>query len=114
MVEGSLIKLLYEVEREAQAFDAESRRALRREKSLPRLEQIKAWLEEQRPQVLPRSPLGQAIGYCLGNWPAFCVYTHDGDLAIDNNAAENALRPIVLGRNYAQSSIMLSSHRRAV
>jgi hypothetical protein len=42
--------------------------------------------------------MGEAIHYCLGNWKAFCEYANDGDLAIDNNAAENALRPIVLGR----------------
>jgi len=42
--------------------------------------------------------MGEAINYCLSNWKAFCEYVNDGDLAIDNNAAENALRPIVLGR----------------
>jgi hypothetical protein len=65
---------------------------------MPRLAQIKAWLEENQGQVLPKSPMGEAINYCLGNWKAFCEYVNDGDLAIDNNAAENALRPIVLGR----------------
>ena len=94
----AMIKLLYEVEREAKDFDAQDRRALRQKKSVPRLTQIKAWLEENAAQVLPKSPMAEAINYCLGNWKAFCEYVNDGDLAIDNNAAENALRPIVLGR----------------
>ena len=42
--------------------------------------------------------MGQAIGYALNQWKALCVYTTDGELAIDNNAAENALRRVALGR----------------
>jgi transposase len=96
----ALIKLLYEVEREAKDLDDQARRALRQEKSVPRLAQIKEWLEAQQAsgQVLPKSPMGEAIGYCLNNWQALERYVLDGRLAIDNNAAENALRPIVLGR----------------
>jgi transposase len=94
----AMIRMLYDVEREAQHLDAAARGALRQEKSVPILERIRTWLEEQKSQVLPRSPMGEAIRYCLGNWRAFTRYTEDGALAIDNNAAENALRPIVLGR----------------
>lgn len=42
--------------------------------------------------------LGQAITYTLNQWSALNVYTTDGDLAIDNNASENALRRVALGR----------------
>jgi len=48
--------------------------------------------------VLPKSPMGQATTYALNQWEALKVYTTDGDLNIDNNAAENALRPIAVGR----------------
>jgi transposase len=48
--------------------------------------------------VLPKSPMGEAITYALNQWPALTVYATDGDLAIDNNAAENALRRIAVGR----------------
>jgi transposase len=95
---AAMIRLLYEVEAEARDLDAASRCALRREKSLPRLEQIKTWFETQRTDVLPKSPMGQAISYCLSNWSALTCYVSDGDLAIDNNAAENAMRPVALGR----------------
>ena len=48
--------------------------------------------------VLPKSPMGQAIGYAFNQWEALCAYTHDGRRAIDNNASENALRRVALGR----------------
>jgi hypothetical protein len=64
--------------------------------------EIKAWLEAQQAvrggQVLPKSPMGQAITYTLNQWDALTVYTTDGELAIDNNASENALRRIAVGR----------------
>lgn len=81
---------------------AELIRALRREKAVQRLEQFKTWLESQQASrggsVLPKSPMGQAMAYVFNQWNALCVYTTDGDLAIDNNAAENALRRVALGR----------------
>ena len=76
--------------------------ALRQEKSVPLLEQFKTWLGSQQATnggpVLPKSPMGQAIQYALNQWAALCVYTTDGELAIDNNASENALRRVALGR----------------
>jgi transposase len=54
--------------------------------------------EAKRSLVLPKSPMGQAIGYVLNQWNALNVYATDGNLAIDNNAAENALRRIAIGR----------------
>jgi len=69
---------------------------------VPRLEQFRAWLQSQQAErggpVLPRSPMGQAITYTLNQWEALCTFTTDGDLAIDNNAAENALRRVAIGR----------------
>jgi len=51
--------------------------------------------------VLPKSPLGTAINYCLGNWKALVRYAQDGKLDIDNNASERDLRPIATARrNY--------------
>ena len=49
--------------------------------------------------MLPKSPLGDAIDYTLKNWAALLRYCEDGELEIDNNAAERSLRPIVVGRN---------------
>jgi hypothetical protein len=56
-------------------------------------------LEQLRAKVLPKSPLGQALGYARKQWRALNVYLTDGDLSIDDNAAENALRGTAVGRN---------------
>ena len=75
---------------------------LRQKLAVPRLEQFKAWLETQQAasggSILPKSPMGQAITYALNQWDALKVYTTDGDLNIDNNVSENALRRIAVGR----------------
>jgi hypothetical protein len=58
-------------------------------------------LEEQQGQVLPKSPIGVAIGYALGNRAAHSRYAEAGLLQIDNNASERALRAVAIGRkNY--------------
>jgi transposase len=48
--------------------------------------------------VLPRSPIAQAIGYTLNQWPALIIYTTRPRLSIDNNVAERALRRVAIGR----------------
>jgi transposase len=117
---AAMIKRLYDVEHEATeriqqeglALDSREpataaaawargtaiRFELRQQKSAPQLAVIKTWLDEQQDRILPKSPIGLAIGYCVGNWVALERYLQDGDLSPDNNAAENAIRPIVLGR----------------
>jgi transposase len=94
------IRLLYDVEHEAreQKLKGEARRALRREKSKPILVDIRAYLEREQPQVLPKSPEGQAIAYTLSNWKALVRHCDDGDLEIDNNGAERSLRGVAVGR----------------
>ena len=64
---------------------------LRQAKSKPILEDIHTYLEREQPQVLPKSPEGQAIAYTLSNWNALTRYREDGDLEIDNNGAERNL-----------------------
>ena len=91
-----LIRRLYAVEEEAK--EPQDRLHLRQSQSKPILQQIHLWLQEQSTQVLPRSPIGQAITYALNQWPALCVYTSDSRLNIDNNAAERALRRVAVGR----------------
>lgn len=93
-------RLLYDVEREARdlTLDGEARRTLRQAKSIPILEDIKTYLEREQPQVLPKSPEGQAIAYALSNWEALVRYAEDGDLEIDNNGAERSLRGVAVGR----------------
>jgi len=94
------IRLLYEVEREARLrkLSAADRGALRQAQSKPVLGDIHSYLEAQRPQVLPKSPEGQAIAYTLSNWEALARYAEDGALEIDNNGAERSLRGVAVGR----------------
>ena len=62
------------------------------------MEKIKVWLDGKVGQVLPKSPLGGAIAYTLGLWPKLLTYLEDGNIPIDNNKIENAIRPFVIGR----------------
>ncbi len=71
---------------------------LRQEKALPVLTSIRQWLETAASQVLPKSPMGQAIAYTVSNWEALCRYTEAGFLNIDNNISERTLRAIGIGR----------------
>lgn len=92
------IKQLYAVEHEAKEFDAPARTALRQEKSRPLLAAMKAWLDQTAVNALPKSPLGEAVTYARNQWDALNVYVRDGDLAIDNNRAERAVKPFAIGR----------------
>ena len=94
------IRLLYDMEREARdrKLDGEARRALRQQKSKPILNDIHTYLTREQPQVLPKSPEGEAIAYTLSNWKALTRYSEDGDLEIDNNGAERSLRGVAVGR----------------
>lgn len=93
-----MIRELYAVEKQAKEFDDAARCAHRQTHARPLLEMMKTWLDEQMVQVLPKSPLAEAIRYTLNQWAALTRYTDDGALAIDNNAAERALRAVVVGR----------------
>jgi len=75
------------------------RLSVRREQAVPELTALGQWLQQQRAAVLPKSPFGQAVQYALNHWEALLRYTEFGFVAIDNNAAERALRPVAVGRN---------------
>jgi transposase len=96
------IRLLYDVEDQAKGMSSAERLALRQSQAVPRLNEFKMWLESRQAtsggSVLPKSAMGQAITYALNQWDALNIYTTDGDLSIDNNAAENALRRVAIGR----------------
>jgi len=89
---------LYDIERRAKDLDEPARLELRRRESVPALDRIKARLDDEGRVVLPRSPMAGAIGYALNQWDALCAYATRGFLAIDNNAAERALKRVAIGR----------------
>jgi transposase len=92
------IRQLYDIEHAAKTFDAAARQSLRQEQATPRLSALHDWLDEAAVTALPKSPLGEAIAYARNQWAALTVYVTQGELAIDNNAAERAVKPFALGR----------------
>jgi len=106
-----LIGDLYLIEREArdESLDFAGIAKLRAEKSRPILTRIKKLLDDTMPRCPPSSLLGTAINYALEMWPRLEVYLDHGFLSIDNNIAENAIRPFAVGRNYGKFAIMSGS-----
>jgi transposase len=94
-----LIAQLYRVEKEARPRPAEDRLRQRQLQSRPILDKLHDYLLEIQAEVLPKSPEGRAVRYTLKNWAALTRYCEDGDLEIDNNATERAIRGVAIGRN---------------
>ncbi len=100
----AMIGELYAIEKRlrpmahGQQADADTRVCERQAFSLPIIERIKAWLDRHVLRVAPKSLLGKAIGYALNQWPTLIVFLSHGEVEIDNNQAENAIRPFVVGR----------------
>ncbi|MCV4096016.1 IS66 family transposase, partial [Pseudomonas aeruginosa] len=94
----NLINKLYGIERDHQDSSDLERHAARQQRSLPILGQLKAWLDKTQPQVSAQNALGKAVNYLASNWSKLVRYVEGGHLPIDNNRAENAIRPFVIGR----------------
>ena len=77
---------------------ADVRLAARQSHSQPKVEAFRVWAERQLARIPGKSDLAKAFRYGLGRWPAFCLFLEDGRVAMDNNPAERALRPIPMGR----------------
>lgn len=93
-----LINKLYGIERELKDASAEQRHHGRQQRSQPVLAQLKSWLGKTQPQVTAQNALGKAVNYLASNWRKLERYVEAGHLPIDNNAAERAIRPFVIGR----------------
>jgi len=93
-------KELYKIEREAKLkkLTADQRHELRQEKSKPLMDKFKSWIDELYPTVLPQSPLGKAMSYCIKLWPGLIRFLNDGRLEIDNNLTEQEIKPLVIAR----------------
>ena len=94
---------LYRIERWLRQTKAppECRHLIRRAAARPLVEALHDKILDQRKNHLPRSNLGEAIGYALGQWDEFALFLEDGRMEIDNNKIENVIRPAKLGlKNY--------------
>jgi len=108
---------LYEIERQAKEENYDPAQLLhaRQTQARPIFAEIKPVLEEYKHQVLPKSPMGKAVGYALNQWDALMRYTEDPQLDIDNNISERALRMVVIGRkNYLFAGSEAGAQRAAI
>jgi len=96
----ALIARLYEVERQAREMqmDAQQRQEARQQHARPVADELHAWLTTQRQKLANADATAKAIDYSLGRWSALVRYLDDGHVPIDNNAVENSIRPLALGR----------------
>jgi hypothetical protein len=85
-------------ERHREAITGSALAEYRRQHAGPVLTAFAGWLAEHRPRVLPKSSIGEAFTYAKNQWPTLDVYLTDGRLTIDNAAAEQAIRPLAVGR----------------
>lgn len=94
------IRKLYAIEKEAKekGLSPGEIKKLGKEKAKPILEEFKAWMGGRIKVTPPKGLLGKALHYALSNWHMLIRYLEDGNIPIDNNAAENAIRPFVVGR----------------
>jgi hypothetical protein len=99
---------LFDINAREQGMSVVARTEHRQKGSVPALVAIKKYIDTLDDQVvLPKSDLGEALGYLRNHWEALCVYASDGRIPIDNNRVEQLMREVALGRNYAEFPIML-------
>ena len=98
------IKKLYALEKgcrdhaKRSGLDAQHFVAHRRQVIEPHLVDLRQWLDREAARTLPSGATGKAIAYTVGQWDKLVAFLGHADLTPDNNRAENAIRPFVLGR----------------
>lgn len=95
-----IIRKLYRIEKEARekGLSTDEIFLVRQQESKPILDKFKQWLDRTALQTPPKGLLGKAVAYTLNQWNRLIGYVEDGRLSIDNNMAENSIRPFVVGR----------------
>jgi transposase len=92
------INRLFAIERELKQSTPEERLNARNIKSRPVVEELRKWLDDIAPEVLPKSLFGTAVHYGRQQWPKLVRFLEDGRIEIDNNRAERSIKPFVIGR----------------
>lgn len=108
---------LYAIEKIARDanYTPEQRYALRLEKAMPILDKMNEWLDQSLLHAVPQSKLSNALLYMRERWTELTRYLTDGSLEIDNNGAENQIRPFALGRkNWLFSASPRGAHASAL
>lgn len=94
----SLIQKLYGIESKAKDKTPAEKLEIRAQQSQPLIDKLHAWLEKNQPRLIGKTKLAEAANYLANQWPKLIVYLEDGHLNIDNNRAERAIKPFVIGR----------------
>jgi hypothetical protein len=89
---------LFAIERNLHDVTPKDRRLARQQRSAAVLAEFRTWLDQTALAALPKSPVGEAIGYCVRQWSKLTTFLEDGRLEIDNNRAERSIKPFVTGR----------------
>jgi transposase len=90
---------VYEIEEQVRGLSGPQRQEIRRQQSQPILDDLHAWMVQQRQQVAPNSATAKALDYSLKRWEALTRFVKDGQLPADNNWIENQIRPVAIGRS---------------
>jgi transposase len=95
------IGALYAIEAGIRGRPPDQRKAARQARAGPLLADLHDWLQSTLAMVSKKSEMAVAIRYALTRWTALTRYRDDGGIEIDNNAAEQSLRAVAVGRkNY--------------
>ena len=93
-----MINALYGIEREIKALTVEEKYHQRQQRSVPALQELHRWLLDQAPTLMKGGKTREAVDYALNQWPKLIRYCDHGQLLISNILAENAVRPLAIGR----------------
>lgn len=96
----AFIQQLYGIEKVIKDKTPAEKHQNRQTQSLPVLQKLKSWLDKSLSHAPPQSLIGKALHYLHEQWPKLIRYVESGHYPIDNNAAENAIRPFVIGRKH--------------
>jgi transposase len=92
------INQLFFIERDLKSKSPEDRLAARNLRSRPIMEELRKWLDDIAPSVLPKSLFGLAVNYGRQQWSKLIRFLEDGRIEISNNLAERSIKPFVIGR----------------
>jgi transposase len=111
----SFIQKRYNIEKMAKDSTADQRLEIRQSQAKPIIDKLKKWLDKTRANTPPKNALGKAVQYLANQWSRLIGYLEDGEYPIDNNRAENSIRPFVIGRknwlfSHSQKGAMASAN----
>ena len=90
------------------------RYAARQERSKTKVNDFKLWAERRLTPLPGKSELAKAFRYGLSRWPSFCLFLEDSRVAMENNAAVRALRPIRIGRKNSYDRLSMARTHKSI